>query len=74
MSQNALISLGVARDCVTVKGYGKSQPIAPNDTDWGRTKNRRIEVGEKGLPDFRRGFAAWARSLGSLAGESLRDS
>ena len=44
----SLISLGVARDRVTVKGYGKSQPIAPNDTDWGRTKNRRIEIARRG--------------------------
>ena len=43
----SLISLGVPRDRVTVKGYGKSQPIAANDTDWGRTKNRRIEVAKK---------------------------
>ncbi len=43
----SLISLGVARERMTVRGYGKSQPLAPNDTDWGRTKNRRIEVAKQ---------------------------
>lgn len=48
MVQMALVTLGVPRERTTVRGYGKSQPIAPNDTDWGRTKNRRIEVARKG--------------------------
>jgi OmpA-OmpF porin, OOP family len=39
-----LTNAGVARARLTVQGYGKTQPIAPNDTDWGRTKNRRIEI------------------------------
>jgi OmpA-OmpF porin, OOP family len=48
MVQMALVTLGASRERITVRGYGKSQPIAPNDTDWGRTKNRRIEVAKKG--------------------------
>jgi outer membrane protein OmpA-like peptidoglycan-associated protein len=44
----ALINLGVARERLTARGYGKSRPIAPSDTDWGRTKNRRIEIEKKG--------------------------
>jgi len=29
---------------LVVRGYGKSIPIAPNDTPEGRDKNRRVEV------------------------------
>jgi flagellar motor protein MotB len=30
-------------DNLVSKGYGESQPVASNDTDEGRTKNRRVE-------------------------------
>ncbi len=40
----SLVALGVTRDRLSVRGYGKSRPLVPNDTDWGRTKNRRIEI------------------------------
>lgn len=39
-----LVAHGVAAGKVTSKGYGKTQPIAENDTDLGRALNRRIEV------------------------------
>jgi len=39
-----LTSHGVAGGKVTAKGYGKTKPIADNDTDLGRELNRRIEV------------------------------
>lgn len=39
-----LIAHGVPADKVTAAGYGKSKPIADNDTDLGRALNRRIEV------------------------------
>lgn len=39
-----LISKGVAADRLTAKGYGESQPIADNNTDEGRFKNRRVEL------------------------------
>lgn len=38
-----LISNKIAADRLVYKGYGKTQPIAPNTTDEGRQKNRRTE-------------------------------
>lgn len=38
-----LISKGVDASRLTYKGYGKSEPIAPNDTEEGRATNRRTE-------------------------------
>jgi outer membrane protein OmpA-like peptidoglycan-associated protein len=38
-----LIEKGVSSDSLVAKGYGDSNPIASNDTEDGRFKNRRIE-------------------------------
>ena len=38
-----LIEKGIQRDRLTFKGYGKSQPIATNETEEGRQENRRVE-------------------------------
>jgi len=35
---------GIASDRWTIKGYGKSKPIASNDTEEGRRENRRVEL------------------------------
>jgi len=39
-----LIAHGVPASRITSEGYGKTRPIAENDTDLGREMNRRIEV------------------------------
>jgi outer membrane protein OmpA-like peptidoglycan-associated protein len=39
-----LASQGVAASSMTAKGFGKTDPIASNDTPEGRQKNRRVEL------------------------------
>ena len=39
-----LIGRGIAADKIQVKGFGKRKPIASNDTDFGRSLNRRTEI------------------------------
>ncbi len=41
---NYLASQGVQQARIGTRGYGETQPIAPNDTDAGRAENRRVEV------------------------------
>jgi len=41
--RKALIDRGVEKKRLTAKGYGPDKPIAGNDSDAGRTKNRRVE-------------------------------
>jgi OmpA-OmpF porin, OOP family len=38
-----LIRRGVGPSRITARGYGEDHPIAPNDTEVGRSRNRRIE-------------------------------
>ena len=38
-----LIKNGILDTRIEAKGYGESKPVASNDTDEGRTKNRRVE-------------------------------
>ncbi|HEX5227483.1 MAG TPA: OmpA family protein [Bryobacteraceae bacterium] len=42
--QTYLVSQGIAPDDVTAKGFGKDNPVAPNNTAAGRQKNRRVEM------------------------------
>ena len=37
---------GVAAGRMTAKGYGKTQPVADNNSDEGRMKNRRVEIAD----------------------------
>ena len=39
-----LISQGVKPDLVSARGYGESNPVAPNTTAKGRAENRRVEL------------------------------
>lgn len=39
-----LKDLGVAGKRITTEGYGPDQPVAENDSDYGRQQNRRVEV------------------------------
>lgn len=39
-----LVQQGMTGDSVTSKGFGKSQPVASNDTASGRQQNRRVEL------------------------------
>ena len=39
-----LAELGISRERFEVTGYGETQPVASNETDEGRTANRRVEV------------------------------
>ncbi len=42
--KNALITLGIAADRLDSEGFGQEHPAASNDTEEGRTQNRRIAV------------------------------
>jgi outer membrane protein OmpA-like peptidoglycan-associated protein len=42
--RNALQELGVERARVTIRGYGDTFPVVPNDTPHNRKLNRRVEI------------------------------
>jgi len=42
--KNYLVSKGVSESRITAIGFGKTMPIASNDTAEGREKNRRVEI------------------------------
>jgi len=39
-----LLSQGIKENRIRAKGYGESQPIADNESEEGRSKNRRVEI------------------------------
>jgi flagellar motor protein MotB len=40
----ALVDAGVAHDALFAAGFGENHPVAPNDTEENRAKNRRVEM------------------------------
>ena len=42
--KNLLVKLGIDADRISVASQGQAQPIATNDTEEGRQKNRRVEL------------------------------
>jgi OOP family OmpA-OmpF porin len=44
VKQYLVANMGLPPSKVTATGYGETKPVANNETDAGRTKNRRIDV------------------------------
>ena len=43
-----LVARGIDAGRITTRGYGRQRPVADNDTDEGRAKNRRVEIARAG--------------------------
>ncbi|TAE74055.1 MAG: type IX secretion system membrane protein PorP/SprF [Bacteroidetes bacterium] len=41
--KNSLVAQGIKEDRIKISGFGSKQPILANTTEYGRTKNRRVE-------------------------------
>ena len=42
--REALIARGIASQRIVTRGHGELLPVANNETDAGRQKNRRVEI------------------------------
>jgi OOP family OmpA-OmpF porin len=42
--RNYLIAKGISAERLTARGYGEARPVADNNTETGRYKNRRVEL------------------------------
>ncbi|MFW5870214.1 MAG: OmpA family protein [Candidatus Sumerlaeota bacterium] len=42
--RNELVRRGVSSSRIEAVGMGESNPVAENDTEWGRRQNRRVEI------------------------------
>lgn len=56
-AENYLVSQGVARSRLATRGMGETDPVASNDTEGGRSLNRRVEVAIYASEAFRRDVA-----------------
>jgi hypothetical protein len=43
-ARDYLVNQGVSSNLIVSRGFGKTKPVAPNDTSEGRRKNRRVEM------------------------------
>jgi OOP family OmpA-OmpF porin len=43
----AIVAQGIGIERLSSSGYGQDKPIADNNSDEGRTKNRRVELVKK---------------------------
>jgi type IX secretion system PorP/SprF family membrane protein len=43
--RNYIIKMGVSKSRLIIDFYGETKPIVPNDTDYNKQKNRRVEFG-----------------------------
>jgi OOP family OmpA-OmpF porin len=59
---NGLLARGVLVSNLTARGYGETRPIADNDTEEGRERNRRIEFRLQSDVDAREEIAARAEA------------
>lgn len=48
-----LSSIGVSRSRMTTVGRGETEPVASNDTDYGRQENRRVEIAIYASEEYR---------------------
>jgi OmpA-OmpF porin, OOP family len=44
-----MVSQGIPAAKITIAGKGETQPVATNNTDAGRAKNRRVDIEFKGV-------------------------
>lgn len=65
MVRDYLAEQGIPASSMTAKGFGKSQPVASNDTPEGRQRNRRVELVVSGDAIGKKAGAGTALSVAS---------